>query len=100
MSKTITGKRAGTKSPPRKATKNISEHSWRSPRNHKQSKQLDNRDVGGHKRGSGPVNRGKKMGILSSPSGSENSSDEDSESEEGGKNCHDLFGRQIRKTES
>ena len=56
---------------------------------------------GGRKRGSGPEGRGGKVPPHhTSPSSSNSSSDKESESDKGGKYCHDLVGRRKMTTAS
>ena len=101
MGKTPTGMKAVAKTPLKKASNTGTEHVWRSPRNHKTTRQLDIIGAGGHKRGSGPKSWGGKVlprhTLLSS---SNSSSDKESESDEGGKYCHDLVGRRKTTTAS
>ena len=101
MGKTPTGMKTIAKKPPKKASNTGIEHAWRSPRNHKTTRQLDIIGAGGHKRGSGPEGRGgKALPRHMSPLSSNSSSDEELESDKGGKYCHDLFGRRKTTTAS
>ena len=94
MEKTPTGTKAVAKMPLKKASNTGTKHVWRSPRNHKRTRQLDIIGAGGHKRGSGPEGRGgKALPCHTLPSSSNSSSDKELESDKGGKYCHDLVGR-------
>ena len=101
MGKTPTGMKAVAKMPPKKASNTGMEHVWRSPRNHKTTRQLDIISAGGRKRGSRPEGRGGKAPLRHTlPSSSNSSSDEELESDKGGKYCHDLVGRRKTTTAS